>query len=164
MTARTTLEPGCPAPDFTLRDQHGQEVTLSGFAGSRAVVLVFYPWAFSRVCTGELHDLRDRQDELAGEDVQLLAVSCDPMFSLRAFADADGLDFPLLSDFWPHGAVASAYGVLDAERGCPTRSTFIIDRDGVVRWSVHNALGEARNVDAYLEVLADLGDRGTPAK
>ncbi len=71
--------------------------------------------------------------------MQVLAVSCDPVHSLRAFAEQDGLSFPLLSDFWPHGDVARAYGVFNEKRGCPDRSTFIVDRDGVLRWSVHNA-------------------------
>jgi peroxiredoxin len=151
-----TLDNGQSAPDFELRDQHGQDVRLSSFAGTKAVVLVFYPYAFSRVCTGELDDIRDRLSEFDTDDVQLLALSCDPMFSLRAFADADGLKFPLLSDFWPHGAVARAYGVFDEDLGCATRSTFIVDRQGTLRWSVHNPMGEARNLDDYVRVLGDL--------
>jgi peroxiredoxin len=149
----TRLEHGDLAPDFTLRDQHGRSHTLSTRRGDRAVVLVFFPFAFSGVCTGELRDLREqgsRIDEAGGE---LLALSCDPMFSLRVFADRDGLELPLLSDFWPHGQVASAYGAFDAEHGCPTRSTFVVDRDGVLRWSVHNPMGEARSIDDYVRAL-----------
>ncbi|MGH3330921.1 MAG: peroxiredoxin, partial [Nocardioidaceae bacterium] len=123
-----TLEAGTPAPDFTLRDQHGQSVSLSSFRGEKVVVLMFYPFAFSGVCTGELSEVRDNLPTFVSDDVQLLAVSCDPMFSLRAFADRDGLDFPLLSDFWPHGAVSADYGVFDEERGCSARSTFIVDK------------------------------------
>ena len=150
------LEVGQTAPDFTLRDQHGQDVTLEPFAGQKAVVLVFYPYAFSRVCTGELSDLRDRLADFATDDVALLALSCDPMFTLRAFADADDLKFPLLSDFWPHGAVSQAYGVFDEEKGCSTRSTFIVDKDGRLAWSVHNPMGEARDLEEYLRVLEGL--------
>ncbi len=150
------LPVGAPAPELGLRDQHGREVTLASYAGERAVVLVFYPWAFSRVCTGELDALRDRWADLDRPDVAVLGLSCDPMFSLRAFAEADDLPFPLLSDFWPHGAVATAYGVFDAERGCPRRSTFVVGRDGRVAWSVHNAIGEARDVEEYLAVLDGL--------
>jgi mycoredoxin-dependent peroxiredoxin len=93
--------------------------------------------------------------------VQLLAVSCDPMFSLRAFAEQGGLDFPLLSDFWPHGEVAKAYGVFDADRGCAKRSTFIVDRDGLLRWSVHNAMGDARDLEQQERVLEELSEPAT---
>ena len=151
-----TLEEGRPAPDFELRDQHGQTVTLRSFRGRGSVVLVFYPFAFSRVCTGELSDIRDNLPTLTSGDVEVLAVSCDPMFSLRAFADRDGLEFPLLSDFWPHGEVSSAYGVFDGERGCSTRSTFIVDQDGILQWSVHNAMPDARDLAEYSRVLAGL--------
>ena len=150
------LENGQRVPDFELNDQHGQAVRLSSFAGDKAAVLVFYPYAFSRVCTGELSDLRDRLPDFVSDDVQLLALSCDPMFTLRAFADADDLKFPLLSDFWPHGEVSRAFGVFDEEKGCSTRSTFIVDKDGVLRWSVHNPMGEARDLEEYARVLQGL--------
>ena len=131
-------------------------MTLSSFVGEKAVVLVFYPFAFSGVCTGELCEIRDNLPTFESEEVQLLAVSCDPMFALRAFADQDDLTFPLLSDFWPHGAVSSAYGVFDEARGCSRRSTFIIDRDGILRWSVHNAMPQARDLEEYTRVLTQM--------
>jgi mycoredoxin-dependent peroxiredoxin len=152
-----TLEIGQQAPDFELRDQHGQRVRLASFRGSRAVTVMFYPFAFSGVCTGELCSVRDNLPTFESDDVQVLAVSCDPMFSLRAFAERDGLTFPLLSDFWPHGEVARAYGVLNENRGCADRSTFIVDRTGVVRWTVHNQMPEARDLEEQARVLADLG-------
>lgn len=151
------LEVGAVAPDFTLRDQHGRGVTLSASRGQRGVLLVFFPFAFSGVCTGELHQLRDNAARIAEAGAELLAVSCDPMFALRVQADRDGLEFPLLSDFWPHGEVAASYGVLDAERGCPTRSSFLIDRAGVLRWSLHNPMGEARDVTAAVQQIGTLG-------
>ena len=151
-----TLETGREAPDFTLRDQHGQSVTLSSFRGRKAVVVMFYPYAFSSVCTGELSGVRDRLSTFESDTVQVLAVSCDPMFALRAFAEQDGLTFPLLSDFWPHGATARAYGVLDEERGCADRSTFIVDRDGVLRWAVHSAMRDARDLDEQARVLTEV--------
>ena len=141
------LEIGDPAPDFTLRDQHGQDVTLSAYAGSKAVLLVFYPYAFSGVCTGELTGFRDRLGDFETDDTTLMGISCDPMYTQRAFADRDGIFFPLLADFWPHGAVASAYGVLDSSEGCSTRSSFVIDKEGVVRWVLHSERGEARDLD-----------------
>ena len=151
----TGLAVGSEAPDFALRDQHGQTVTLSSYRG-RAVVLVFYPWAFSRVCGSELRALRDDLPRFQNDDVALLAVSCDPMFSLRAFAEADGLEFPLLSDHWPHGGVAKAYGVFNETTGAADRSTFVVDRSGRIAWSVHNAIPDARDLEEYAAVLAQL--------
>jgi mycoredoxin-dependent peroxiredoxin len=149
----TPVEIGRPAPDFILRDQHGRTVTLSSYAGHKAVVVVFYPWAFSRVCGSELRALRDALPRFENDDVQLLAVSCDPMFSLRAYAEADDLTFPLLSDHWPHGGVATAYGVFNQATGAADRSTFIVDPAGTVVWSVHNAIPDARDPSDYLRVL-----------
>jgi peroxiredoxin len=145
------LPVGSTAPHFTLRDQHGRSVTLGSFAGSRHVLLVFFPHAFSSVCSNELATLRDTWP--ARSDVIVLAVSCDPMFALRAFDEAERLGLPLLSDFWPHGAVSAAYGVLDEERGCSQRSTFLVDPEGTISWSVHNALPDERSVEDYLAAL-----------
>jgi peroxiredoxin len=152
---REPVEVGAVAPDFRLRDQHGQDVSLSGLRGA-PVLLVFYPWAFSRVCTGELATLRDVRRSVQDRGARLLALSCDPVYSLRAFAETERLDFPLLSDFWPHGEVASAYGVLDEVRGCPRRSSFLVDADGIVHWSVHHEVSEPREVDAHLAALREL--------
>jgi mycoredoxin-dependent peroxiredoxin len=150
------VEIGQQAPAFALRDQHGATVSLASYRGDKAVVLMFYPFAFSRVCTGELCEVVDNLSTFVSDDVQILAVSCDPMFTLRAFAEQEGLTFPLLSDFWPHGEVAGAYGVLNADRGCAERSTFIIDRDGVVRWLVHNRMADSRDLAEQAGVLARL--------
>ena len=151
------LEIGAPAPDFTLKDQHGQTVSLTDFRGEQNVVLVFYPFAFSGVCTGELHELRDHLADFSNERTALVAVSCDHMFSQRAYADRDGYTFPLLSDHWPHGAVSSAYGIFNEKAGCSGRATFIIDREGILRWQVENAIPKARDVGEYRQVLAELG-------
>jgi mycoredoxin-dependent peroxiredoxin len=152
----TEIRSGDLAPDFTLRDQFGQDVTLSEFRGRKAVAIFFYPFAFSGVCTGELSGIRDRLDEFLTFDTEIVAISCDPTYSLRAFSDADGLNFPLLSDFWPHAAVTKAYGAFDEERGCPTRSSFLVDREGTVRWTVHNERSEARDLDEHLGQLLKL--------
>jgi len=152
----TGLTLGGPAPDFTLRDQFGQDVTLSSYRGSKAVVLVFFPYAFSGVCTGEMAGIRDRLAEFMTFDSEVLAISCDPVYSLRAFADADGLNFPLLSDFWPHGEVARRYGVFDEAKGSPLRSSYVVDPDGNVRWAVHNAMPEGRDLDEHLRQLQAL--------
>ena len=150
------VEVGHQAPDFELKDQHGTPVRLSGFRGKKNVVLVFYPLAFSGVCTGELTAMRDEFPEAARDDVELLAVSVDSGFALRAWSDAKSFGFPLLSDFWPHGDVARSYGVFDDNLGIATRGTFVIDTDGVVRWKVVNPVPEARDIADYQKALAAL--------
>ena len=151
----TGLRIGDPAPDFTLRDQFGQEVSLSSYRGTKAVAILFYPYAFSGVCTGEMAGIRDRLADFMTFDTEVLAISCDPMFALRAFADADGLNFPLLSDFWPHGEVSRAYDVFDERNGCPRRSSYVVDREGAIRWAVHHSMPEGRDLDEHLRQLAD---------
>ncbi|MSV49792.1 MAG: redoxin domain-containing protein, partial [Actinobacteria bacterium] len=113
-----SLTLGNPAPDFSTLDQHGVETQLSAFRGEKNVVLLFYPFAFSGICTGELCAIRDDLSAFQNEDVQLLAISSDPMFAQRAFAEQEGYKFPVLTDFWPHGAIAKSYGVFDEARGC----------------------------------------------
>lgn len=125
---------------------------LSSFRGASNVVLVFYPLAFSPVCGGEMAALRDEFASPAA----VLTVSVDSVHALRAWSDAEGFEFPMLSDFWPHGAVASRYGVFDAERGVAVRGTFIIDKSGVVRWKVANPLHRPRNISDYTQALATL--------
>ncbi len=147
---------GEQAPDFELKDQHGSPVRLSSFQGTKNVVLVFYPLAFSGVCSGELRALRDDFPEITRDDVELLTVSVDSTFVLRTWADRDNFAFSLLSDFWPHGGVAKLYGVFDEDRGVATRGTFIIDRAGVIRWKVVSPIPQARDVAEYKKVLADL--------
>jgi len=157
MSTDAGIERGATAPDFLLRDQFGQDVSLSSFRGRKAVAIFFYPFAFSGVCTGEMAGIRDRLDEFLTFDTEVLAVSCDPVYALRAFADADGLNFPLLSDFWPHGEVTRSYDVFDEAKGCPRRSSYVIDREGRVRWSVHNAAPEGRDLDDHLRQLQAMG-------
>lgn len=152
-TVATGLPIGAAAPDFVLRDQFGQAVSLSDHRGRKAVALVFLPFAFSDVCTGELGGVQERIADFLTFDTELVVVSCDPVYSLRAFADREGLNVPLLSDFWPHGEVARAYGVFDEERGCPRRSSYVVDREGRVSWSVHHPMGSARDVEAHLDAL-----------
>jgi peroxiredoxin len=148
-----TVEVGSPAPDFELKDHTGATVRLSDFRGKRPVALVFYPFAFSGICTGELCEIRDNPAVFTAGDVQVLAISCDPMWSLRAYAEAQGYQFPLLSDFWPHGAVAKEYGVFLEQAGMATRGTFLVD---VLRWSVVNGPGEARPLEAYRQAVSAL--------
>jgi peroxiredoxin (alkyl hydroperoxide reductase subunit C) len=154
--AHEPLGVGDRAPDFTLFDQNGVEVSLSAFRGRKHVLLVFYPNAFSGICRGELAEIRDRLGDFVGEDREVLAISCDPIYSLRAWADAEGHFFPLLSDFWPHGEVARAYGVLDERDGVAVRGTFLVDPEGVIRWSLVNSRGEGRSFDGYRSAMAEL--------
>ena len=151
-----TIAVGEVAPDFELRDQHGQTHALSSYRGKKNVVLVFYPFAFTGVCTREMCAIRDEIATLANETTQVLAVSCDAIGSLRAFAEREGLDYPLLSDFWPHGAVAQSYGVFNEFLGAPERGTFVIDTDGIVRWTVRNAIPDARTIADYQKALSEL--------
>ena len=147
---------GQPAPDFALRNQHGETVRLSEARGERNLALVFYPFAFSGICTGELCEIRDNLDVFEAGNVQVVGISCDPMHTLRAFAEAEKYTFPLLSDFWPHGAVAQQYGVFNDETGAANRSTYIIDKSGTVRWTVHNEMPQARDLSEQVQVLAGL--------
>ena len=151
-----SVEVGDKAPDFTIKDQHKQEVTLSDFRGKKNVVLIFYPFAFTGVCTGELCAIRDEQPEFDNDDVVTLAVSTDTVHALRIFSEQEKFDYPLLSDHWPHGEVAKSYGVFDEKLGAAVRGTFIIDKDGIVRWKVVNAIPDARDQGEYKKALASL--------
>ncbi len=146
---------GSPAPDFTLPSSSGTPVTLSALRGT-PVVLVFFPFAFSGTCTGELCELRDNIGAFDEAGVALLGISCDPAHSLRAFAQAEGYQFQLLSDFWPHGAVSRAYGVFDEAGGLANRGSFLVDAGGILRWSVVNPRTQARPLAAYRAALATL--------
>lgn len=156
-TAPAPLAVGATAPDFTLRDQNGVALTLSELTAEKNVVLVFYPFAFSGICTGELDEIRDHLERFVSDEVQVLCVSCDPMFALRAWADIQGYFFPLLSDHWPHGAVARAYGVLNEATGAPIRGTFLVGRDRVVRWNLVNGPGDRRDFSGLPAEVAALG-------
>jgi peroxiredoxin len=151
------LEIGAPAPDFTLRDQHGQEHTLSAHRGQKAVLLVFFPFAFSGVCTGELVGFRDRLGDFETETTTLMTLSCDSMFAQRALADRDALFFPVLSDFWPHGRVASAYDVLDDLTGGCRRSSYVVDRGGRIAYGLHHDPSEPRDLDVQAAALKAAG-------
>jgi peroxiredoxin len=151
-----TLHIGSAAPDFTLTSQHGEDITLSALRGDRNVVLVFFPFAFSGICTGELCQIRDDIAAFESADAQVVAISCDHFFANRAFSDRDGYAFPVLSDFWPHGEVSRAYGAFNEDVGVPNRGTYVIDREGVLRWQVVQGIGDARDLAAYHSALAEL--------
>ena|SRR5437762_2224935 len=145
---------GNEAPDFTLKDQNGNDLTLSALRG-RNVVIVFYPFTFTGVCQGELCEIRDDPSTFEHAGAQVLAISCDTRHAQHQWAEEQGFTFPVLSDFWPHGAVAKAYGVFNEELGCANRATFVIDADGTVAATFASAnLGTPRARSDYEEALA----------
>jgi mycoredoxin-dependent peroxiredoxin len=148
-----SVEAGSEAPDFTLRDENGHEFTLSSLRGRNAV-LVFYPLAFSGICTSELHDLSEAADRYDAAGAEVIGISVDSPHTLRAFKRDEDLKAKLLSDFHPKGEVAKQYGAYIEEAGVATRATFVIDKNGKVAHRVVTHPGEARNQDEYLEALA----------
>ncbi len=150
------LENDTQAPDFELVNQFGETIRLSDYHGKRAVALVFFPLAFSRTCTGELCELRDNLSLFASHEVELLGISVDSKYSLRAWAEEEKYDFTLLADFWPHGQVAKEYGVFLPDKGFANRATFLIDESGIIREAFITAPGEARSLDAYRAALKEL--------
>jgi len=147
---------GDPAPDFTLTNQFGENLTLSDFRGKKPVVMVFYPLSFSGICTGELCELRDNFDRFDRDNVELLAISVDSKFVQKMFAEHEGYKFSVLADFWPHGGVAKEYGVFIEEAGISNRATFVIDTNGVLVAKFVTAPGQARSLDEYDKALESL--------
>ncbi|MBP2334344.1 peroxiredoxin [Saccharothrix coeruleofusca] len=147
---------GGPAPDFTLEDVHRRPVALSSFRGERNVLLVFFPFAFSGTCTGELGRVRDEIAVYDDGNVQVLGVSVDTPYSLKVWSEQQGFPFPLLSDFWPHGEVARAYGAFHERAGVATRGTFLVDTGGVVRFAEVRGPGEPRDQETWKRAVAAL--------
>lgn len=146
---------GDPAPVFELPNQYGETVRSADLAGAPAV-LMFYPFAFSRVCSGELEELAGLQPHFKAAGARLLAISCDPKYSLRAWALEKGWEFDLLSDFWPHGEAARRYGVFDESRGMALRASFVLDASGTVRQVLRSSADEPRRAEDYLAALSAL--------
>jgi mycoredoxin-dependent peroxiredoxin len=147
-----SLSVGDRAPEFSLPDQDKQVVSLAELRGT-PVLLVFYPFAFSGLCTGELCQLRDELAMYTDAGVRVLAISTDPVFSLRAFREKEGFDFPLLSDFWPHGAVAQAYGVFNEQAGMAVRGTFLINAEGNIAFAEVNQPGDVRAQSGWKDAV-----------
>jgi len=150
------IEVGSEAPDFTLRDQNNEEFTLSSFRGKQAVLIIFYPLAFTGICTGELCQVRDDPSAFQTDAVQTVTISVDPVFSHKVFSEKEGYEFPLLADFYPHGGVAQLYGVFNETTGFANRGTFLVDTDGIVRFAELNQPGEGRDPDAWREAIKAL--------
>ncbi|WP_204807018.1 peroxiredoxin [Mycobacterium riyadhense] len=150
------LDVGATAPDFTLRDQNHQPVTLSGYRGDKNVLLVFFPLAFTGICQGELDQLRDHLPEFENDDRAVLAISVGPSPTHKIWATQSGFLFPVLSDFWPHGAVSQSYGVFNDKAGYSNRGTFVVDRSGIIRFAEMKQPGEARDQRVWSDALAAL--------
>lgn len=151
------IDVGSRAPDFELRDQNNQIVCLSTLAG-RHVLIVFFPLAFTGTCEGELGYLRDHLPRFDNDEVTVVAVSVGPPPTHKVWSSAQGFLFPILSDFWPHGAVAQAYGVFDDQRGYPNRGTFLVGPDGTVKFSAMVGPGEMRGDETWAAALAAMAD------
>jgi mycoredoxin-dependent peroxiredoxin len=156
LTGTHLVAVGDEAPDFTLRDQNREEFTLSAFRGDKAVLIVFYPFAFTGICTGELSRVRDDLGLFQNDQVQVVSISSDSVYAQKVFSLREKFEFPLLADYWPHGAVAQAYGVFNEDGGFANRGTFLVDRDGVVRFAEMNTIGEGRDADEWIAAIKAL--------
>jgi len=144
---------GDQAPDFTLTDDQGTPVTLSELRG-RNVVLVFYPLAFSPVCTSELKDISKAIARYDAAGAEVFGISVDSKWALGAFRRDEGIAARLLADFNPKGAVATLYDTYLDDLGFANRSTFVIDKDGRIAHRTTSTVKEARNQEEYLQALA----------
>jgi mycoredoxin-dependent peroxiredoxin len=147
---------GETAPDFTLADQNNEQFTLSSFRGDKAVLVIFYPLAFTGICTGELCAVRDDMASFQNDDVQVVTISVDSPYSHKIFSEREGYEFPLLADFWPHGGIAQTYGVFNDVAGIANRGTFLVDKQGIVRFAEMNSPGEGRDPQAWREAITSL--------
>ncbi|OZG30097.1 peroxiredoxin [Williamsia sp. 1138] len=150
------LPVGTEAPDFTLRDQNNQPLTLSDFRGKKNVLLVFFPMAFTGTCEGELSMVRDRLPDFSNENSEFVAVSVGSSPTHKVWSSAQGYLFPILSDFWPHGEVAQNYGVFNDDKGYANRGTFVIDKNGIITFSEMMGAGQVRDQSLWEKALAAL--------
>ena len=147
---------GDKAPDFALKNQAGEMISLANFAGNKNVLVMFYPFAFSGICTTEICEINEDLPKFQNDEVEMISISCDPHHALRAFAEKEDIKTTLLSDFWPHGGVAKTYGVFLEDLGFANRGTFLIDKSGIVRWMTITSPGEARVSEEYKKALASV--------
>jgi mycoredoxin-dependent peroxiredoxin len=147
---------GSSAPDFSLKDQNGRAVTLSSYRGAKNVLLVFFPLAFTGICEGELDAIRDNLARYQNDSTAVLALSVGPPPTHKVWATQRGFTFPVLSDFWPHGAVAAEYGVFNDVAGVPNRGTFVVDKRGLITFAEMKQPGEPRDQGLWVDALAAL--------
>jgi len=150
----TDLKVGDLAPDFELEDQNGKKVKLSRFRGKKNVLLVFFPFAFSPVCTNELGELKEKEEAILKLDIQILATSVDSTWTLRAFAKELGVGFPLLSDF--SKKTTALYGSLYEDKGFAKRTVFVIDKQGRIAYKREYEPGTQPDIEEALEALRKL--------
>lgn len=149
-------EIGAPAPGFTLKDTNNNEVSLSDLQG-RITLVVFIPFPFTGNCTDELCAIRDNLAALDSAEANVVVITCDTRHANRHWAEEQGYQFPIISDFWPHGSVTQSYGCFDEKLGCATRTTYVLDADHVVREIISTeSLAVTRPFDSYTEALAKL--------
>ncbi len=147
------LEVGTTAPEFSLPDQSKNPVALTDLRGSKTVV-AFMPFAFSGVCTGEVCELRDNLTQLKSLDANVVVITVDSFFTNGRWAESEGIEYPVLSDYWPHGATAKAYDTFNEALGCADRTTYILDEAGIIRSALSSQdLGTARNYSDYVTAL-----------
>lgn len=152
----STLKVGDRAPDFTLKDQNGNPVTLSDYVGKKNIVIVFHPLAFTSVCDVQMPGYNQERQSFNGLNAQVLAISVDSAPAHRAWAEMlGGIDYPLLADFWPHGEVAQRYGVL-LDTGVAARATFVVDTQGIIRSIEVHEMGRVPDRQKLIEFLKTL--------
>jgi peroxiredoxin len=161
--APTLLPPGTPAPDFALNSAPGKTLRLSELRG-RPVILVFYPADWSPVCGDQVALYNEILPEFRDYGAEILGISVDGVWCHAAFAQDRKLRFPLLADFEPKGAVARLYGAYRDEDGTSERALFVLDGDGIIRWSYCSPIGVNPGADGILNALESLAGKAAPAK
>ena len=157
MAETAKLKVGDKAPNFTLADINQLKVSLSDYAGKRNVMLVFYPMAFSPVCSAQIPSYQKIYDRFEELNTEVIAVSVDSIFTHKAWADGlGGISYPLLSDFWPHGGVSELFGVMRKTEGFSERAIIIIDKEGVIRYIDIVEPKEIPEIEPALDVLKSL--------
>ncbi|MFH1699852.1 MAG: peroxiredoxin [Candidatus Zixiibacteriota bacterium] len=150
------LKVGEMAPDFTLPSHLGKKITLSDFRGQKNVVLAFYPLNWTPICSGQIPGYQEELKRFEALNAQVLAISVDSVPSHESWAySMGGIDYPLLSDFWPHGEVAERYGAL-TDMGYTERMILVIDREGIIKYIDHHDLEEEPNIEELFKNLAEL--------
>lgn len=153
---KVNINVGDIAPDFTLKDQNEQEVTLSALRGKK-VVLSFHPLAWTRVCAIQMQDLEKHRAEMERLGAVALGLSVDAVPTKKAWAESLGIqETRLLADFWPHGAVAQAYGIFREKNGFSERAVFIVDAEGVVRFKKIYPMREVPDIQEILKALEEM--------
>lgn len=157
MKETAKLKVGEKAPDFTLTDVNQVKVSLKDYLGKKNVLLVFYPLAFSPVCSAQIPSYQKIYDKFEDLDTEVVALSVDSVFTHKAWADGlGGISYPLLSDFWPHGEVAKTYGLFRDENGFADRALIVIDKEGVIRYLDIVDPKEIPEIEPAFDVLKEL--------